>query len=71
MQGDQMTSPDLEAHFYDCASLVLARFTSWLRITSVVSNLIRQYHFFNRYMFGTCLKLQLQAIGIFVSASTG
>lgn len=45
MQCDQMTSPDLEAHFYDCASLVLARFTSWLRITSVVSNFDMTIHF--------------------------
>lgn len=27
-------------------------------------------HYMCRYMFGTCLKLQLQAIGIFISAST-
>jgi hypothetical protein len=52
---ENATAPELEVYFHDCGSLFLARITSWLRIT---------------YMFGTCINLQLQAIVIFVSAST-
>ncbi|XP_003388802.1 PREDICTED: uncharacterized protein C1orf228-like [Amphimedon queenslandica] len=47
-----MTQPQLEAHFNDCSSLFLARLTAWLRIT---------------YMFGTCVGIQLQCIGVFIN----
>lgn len=50
------TGPELEADFSQAASLFLARLTAWLRLT---------------YMVGTCLNLQLQALTIFLSASSG
>ncbi|XP_071952021.1 armadillo-like helical domain containing protein 1 [Antedon mediterranea] len=50
------TGPELEAEFAQAASLFFTRLTAWLRLT---------------YMIGTCLKLQLQAINIFVSSSSG
>ncbi|XP_035504663.1 armadillo-like helical domain containing protein 1 isoform X1 [Scophthalmus maximus] len=45
---------ELECEFAQVSSLFLARLTTWMRLT---------------YMFGTCLGLQLSAIGIFLSAS--
>jgi hypothetical protein len=51
-----MTGPELEQQFCDCASLFLARITAWFRIS---------------YQFGTCLSLQLRAIRIFVSSTSG
>ncbi|XP_065884652.1 armadillo-like helical domain containing protein 1 [Dysidea avara] len=51
-----MTSSELERHFADCASLFLARITTWIRIT---------------YMMGTCLNLQLRAISVFISSASG
>ncbi|KAL1023127.1 hypothetical protein UPYG_G00036730 [Umbra pygmaea] len=48
------TCPELEQEFAHVASLFLARLTAWIRLT---------------YMFGTCLGLQLQAIGVFISAA--
>ncbi|XP_022087363.1 uncharacterized protein C1orf228 homolog [Acanthaster planci] len=50
------TGPELEADFAQAASLFLARLTAWLRLT---------------YMVGTCLSQQLQALTIFLSASSG
>ncbi|XP_071847248.1 armadillo-like helical domain containing protein 1 [Apostichopus japonicus] len=50
------TGPELESDLSQAASLFLARLTAWLRLT---------------YMTGTCLNLQLQALTIFLSASSG
>ncbi|XP_031549299.1 armadillo-like helical domain containing protein 1 isoform X2 [Actinia tenebrosa] len=50
------TGPELELEFAHAASLFLTRLTAWLRLT---------------YMMGTHVKIQLQAIGIFVGASSG
>lgn len=50
------TGPELEAEFAQAASLFLTRITAWLRLS---------------YMVGTCLNLQLQALTIFLSASSG
>ena len=36
-QCENMTGPEIEAHFNDCSSLFLARITSWLRITYVTN----------------------------------
>ena len=36
-QCSDMTGPQLEQQFCDCASLFLARVTSWMRITYVVN----------------------------------
>ncbi|XP_077981110.1 armadillo-like helical domain containing protein 1 [Glandiceps talaboti] len=55
-QNYSKTAPELEAEFAQAASLFLARLSAWLRLT---------------YMVGTCLNLQLQAITIFISASSG
>ena len=38
-QCSDMTGPQLEQQFCDCASLFLARVTSWMRITYVGNNL--------------------------------
>ncbi|XP_056585602.1 armadillo-like helical domain containing protein 1 isoform X1 [Triplophysa dalaica] len=46
---------ELELEFAQVASLFLARLTAWMRLT---------------YMFGTCLNLQLRALGVFLSASS-
>ncbi|TRZ02784.1 hypothetical protein DNTS_028825 [Danionella cerebrum] len=48
------TCSELELEFAQVASLFLARLTAWLRLT---------------YMFGTCLDLQLRAVGVFISAN--
>ncbi|XP_069050138.1 armadillo-like helical domain containing protein 1 isoform X2 [Lepisosteus oculatus] len=48
------TSPELELEFAQAASLFLARLTAWMRLT---------------YMIGTYLRLQLKAIGVFLSAT--
>ncbi|XP_072048315.1 armadillo-like helical domain containing protein 1 [Amphiura filiformis] len=50
------TGPELESEFAQAASLFLTRITAWLRLS---------------YMVGTCLNLQLQALTIFLSASSG
>ncbi|XP_043555106.1 armadillo-like helical domain containing protein 1 isoform X3 [Chiloscyllium plagiosum] len=50
------TGPELELQFAQGASLFLTRLTAWLRLT---------------YMVGTCLTEQLQAIGVFLSATSG
>lgn len=50
------TGPELETEFYQSASLFLTRLSAWLRLT---------------YMTGTCVSLQLKAIYIFVSATSG
>ncbi|KAG2461354.1 armadillo-like helical domain containing protein 1 [Polypterus senegalus] len=49
------TSPELELEFSQGGSLFLTRLTAWMRLT---------------YMIGTCLGLQLQAIGVFLSAAS-
>ncbi|XP_067270144.1 armadillo-like helical domain containing protein 1 isoform X3 [Pseudorasbora parva] len=49
------TCPELELEFAQVASLFLARLTAWIRLT---------------YMFGTCLDLQLKALGVFLSANS-
>ena len=36
-QCSNMTSSELEQHFADCASLFLARVTTWIRITWVIN----------------------------------
>lgn len=56
MQNQNKTGPELEAEFSQAASLFLTRLTAWLRLT---------------YMIGTCLTEQLQALQIFLSASSG
>lgn len=50
------TGPELDSEFAEAASLFLTRLTAWLRLT---------------YMIGTCLTEQLEAITIFVSATSG
>ncbi|XP_070563308.1 armadillo-like helical domain containing protein 1 [Ptychodera flava] len=55
-QCSSATGPELEAEFAQAASLFLARLTAWLRLT---------------YMVGTCLNLQLRALTIFLSSSSG
>ncbi|XP_078074714.1 armadillo-like helical domain containing protein 1 [Mustelus asterias] len=50
------TGPELELQFAQGASLFLTRLTAWLRLT---------------YMVGTCVMEQLQAIGVFLSATSG
>ncbi|XP_022316328.2 armadillo-like helical domain containing protein 1 [Crassostrea virginica] len=55
-QNQHKTGPELEQEFAQAASLFLTRLTAWLRLT---------------YMIGTCLNEQLQAITIFLSASSG
>lgn len=50
------TGPQLEREFGNGASLFLTRITAWLRLT---------------YLLGNNLSLQLQAISIFISASSG
>ncbi|XP_002741408.1 armadillo-like helical domain containing protein 1 [Saccoglossus kowalevskii] len=55
-QNTNKTAPELEAEFAQAASLFLARLTAWLRLT---------------YMVGTCLNLQLKALTIFLSSSSG
>ncbi|KAL2089967.1 hypothetical protein ACEWY4_014655 [Coilia grayii] len=54
-QHQGKTCPELELEFAQVASLFLARLTAWMRLT---------------YMFGTCLGLQLKAVGVFLSASS-
>ncbi|XP_048457644.1 armadillo-like helical domain containing protein 1 isoform X2 [Rhincodon typus] len=49
------TGPELELQFAQGASLFLTRLTAWLRLT---------------YMVGTCVTEQLQAIGVFLSATS-
>ncbi|KAF4072677.1 hypothetical protein AMELA_G00265670 [Ameiurus melas] len=49
------TSPELELEFAQASSLFLTRITAWMRLT---------------YMFGTCLHLQLRALGVFLSAAS-
>ncbi|KAI9199221.1 uncharacterized protein BJ171DRAFT_570610 [Polychytrium aggregatum] len=61
------TGPQLEREFGNGASLFLNRVTSWLRLTT---------HYYShgasiRYLLGYNLALQLQAVSIFVSASSG
>ncbi|MBN3302323.1 ARMD1 protein, partial [Amia calva] len=53
-QSAGCTGPELELVFAQADSLFLARLTAWMRLT---------------YMIGTCLGLQLKAIGVFLSAS--
>ncbi|XP_065812400.1 adenine DNA glycosylase [Labrus bergylta] len=55
IQNTGKTFYELELEFAQVASLFLARVTTWMRLT---------------YMFGTFLGLQLNAIGIFLSASS-
>jgi hypothetical protein len=55
-QNHRKTGPELDCEFADAASLFLTRITAWLRLT---------------YMIGTCLAEQLQALQIFLSASSG
>lgn len=55
-QNQRKTGPELEQEFAQAASLFLARLTAWLRLT---------------YMSGQCVGEQLQAISIFLSASSG
>ncbi|XP_074642308.1 armadillo-like helical domain containing protein 1 [Tubulanus polymorphus] len=55
-QNVNKTGPELEQEFAEAASLFLTRLTASLRLT---------------YMIGTCLNEQLQAITIFLSASSG
>lgn len=55
-QNQNKTGPELEQEFAQAASLFLTRLTAWLRLT---------------YMIGTSLNEQLQAISIFLSASSG
>lgn len=55
-QNHNKTAPELDAEFADAASLFLARISAWLRLT---------------YMIGTCVYEQLQALQIFLSASSG
>ncbi|XP_052258439.1 armadillo-like helical domain containing protein 1 [Dreissena polymorpha] len=55
-QNQNKTGPELEQEFAQAASLFLTRLTAWLRLT---------------YMIGTSLTEQLQAIAIFLSASSG
>jgi len=50
------TSPELENKFSKAASLFLTRLTAWLRLT---------------YMTGFTLKLQLEAISVFITSSSG
>ncbi|KAJ1538678.1 hypothetical protein HK096_001340, partial [Nowakowskiella sp. JEL0078] len=57
------TGPQLEREFSNGASLFLTRLTTWLRLTLVDNDF--------RYLLGFKLALQLQAIDIFVSASSG
>ena len=54
-QCSNMTAPELERQFSDCASLFLVRLTVWLRIN---------------YLRGP-LKLLLKAISIFLSSASG
>lgn len=54
-QCSNVTAPELERQFCDCASLFLARVTVWLRMN---------------YLRGP-LKLLLKTIGIFVSSASG
>ncbi|XP_071495178.1 armadillo-like helical domain containing protein 1 [Diadema antillarum] len=56
LNNHNKTGPEIEAHFAQGASLFLARLTAWLRLT---------------YMVGTCVNLQLQALTIFLAASSG
>ena len=51
-----MTGPQLETELESGASLLLARISSWLRLS---------------YALGHTVALQLRAIGVFVSASSG
>merc|ERR1712185_798931 len=53
---ESMTGPQLEAELENTASLLLARISSWLRLT---------------YPLGHSVALQLRAIGVFVAASSG
>ncbi|CAK8691746.1 armadillo-like helical domain containing protein 1 [Clavelina lepadiformis] len=50
------TGPDLEQEFGQAASLFLTRLTAWIRLT---------------YMTGTCIGLQLKAIHVFLTATSG
>lgn len=50
------SGPDLEAEFADAGSLFLTRITTWLRLT---------------YLLGGNIKIQLDAIKVFLSASCG
>ncbi|KAM9848927.1 armadillo-like helical domain containing protein 1 [Aulostomus maculatus] len=54
-QNTGKTFYELEQRFAYISSLFLARLTTWMKLT---------------YMFGTCLELQLKAIGIYLSASS-
>ena len=54
-QCTQMTAPELETQFCDCASLFLARVIVWLRLD---------------YLHGP-LVLQLKSISVFLSAASG
>ena len=51
-----LTGPQLEVELENGASLLLARFSSWLRLS---------------YALGHSVALQLRAIAVFVSASSG
>ncbi|KAI8773492.1 armadillo helical domain containing protein 1, partial [Biomphalaria glabrata] len=56
IQNQNKTGPELEEEFVQAASLFLTRLTAWLRLT---------------YMTGVCLNELLQAVAIFLSASSG
>merc|ERR1719174_3053386 len=51
-----MTGPQLEEELESGASLLLARISSWLRLS---------------YALGHSVALQLRAIGVFIAASSG
>ena len=72
-QCSNMTCSELEQHFADCASLFLARITTWIRITWVIRTVAQMFIVYTvyRYMVGTCLSLQLKAISIFISSASG
>nr|XP_009859300.1 armadillo-like helical domain containing protein 1 isoform X1 [Ciona intestinalis] len=50
------TGPELEQEFGQAASLFLTRLTAWLRLT---------------YMMGSCIGLQLKALHVFLTATSG
>ncbi|XP_059155298.1 armadillo-like helical domain containing protein 1 [Physella acuta] len=55
-QNQNKTGPELEQEFAQAASLFLTRLTAWLRLT---------------YMTGVCLNELLQAVTVFLAASSG
>uniref|UniRef100_A0A667WJE0 Armadillo like helical domain containing 1 n=1 Tax=Myripristis murdjan TaxID=586833 RepID=A0A667WJE0_9TELE len=55
VQSSGKTLVELELEFAQAASLFLGRISTWMKLT---------------YMFGTCLGLQLKAVGVFLSASS-